>query len=215
MHRVVNYARTYVHAPQAQGFIDRKKVSTGGQGAPDTRSVFDGVLLLHRQHIKITLAECLVCRHVIFLRCRNILQQRQRLEYPIKRDRWSSNRDRVCVSGSASGSMGEASRDIVAARLLPRLILRGKLNLNGVIKDGYQVARGSSLKYCLQIRYQLRPCPFIRPYRTLSISLAVVSHSPSANFPDSQPENALAGYTRSGRERNRSSARRQLTILTR
>lgn len=41
------------------------------------------------------------------------------------------------------------------------LILRSKLNLNGVIKDGYQVARGSSrLKYCLQIRYQLRT-PFV------------------------------------------------------
>ena len=59
--------------------------------------------------------------------------------------------------------MGEASRDTVAAPLLPPLILRGKLNLNGVIKDGYQVARGSSLKYCLQNRYQLRPPLPLRP----------------------------------------------------
>ena len=119
----------------------------------------------------------------------------------------SSNRDRVCIRFGIRFD-GEASRDTRlrpgCSSALPRLILRSKLNLNGVIKDGYQVARGSSLKYCLQIRYQLRSCPFILhhpPYRTLSISLAVGSHSPSANFPDSQPERsgeraALVGYTR-------------------
>ena len=69
------------------------------------------------------------------------------------------------------------------------LILRSKLNLNGVIKDGYQVARGSSrLKYCLQIRYQLRtPCSplcFSGLYQSLWLSVRI-RHRPTFN-----PENA-------------------------
>lgn len=71
------------------------------------------------------------------------------------------------------------------------------MNLNGVIKDGYQIARASSrLKYCLQIRYQLRASlPSIGLYQSLRLSVRIL-HRPTLEARNTELRYALLDASR-------------------